>query len=62
MRFSIEGLPDWIVKPPVVSADLYKRAQDKVVSIETPHKHVCLAQVRGWTLPGVATVVEWTPT
>jgi hypothetical protein len=56
---SIESLP-WIVKSPVVSAVLYQD-KEKVVNIESHHKRTCSVSVPGWTLPGLAVVVEWTP-
>lgn len=56
---SIESLP-WIIKSPVVSAVLYQE-KEKVVNIESQHKRTCSVSVPGWTLPGLAVVVEWTP-
>lgn len=56
---SIEGMR-WVVKSPVVSAVLYQH-DEKVVNIESQHQRTCSVSVPGWTLPGVAVVIEWTP-
>jgi hypothetical protein len=57
---SIEGDLKWVVKPPVASAKLYKQGQT-VVQIESQHVRTCTVKAPGWTLPGVAVVMEWTP-
>lgn len=59
--FALEGLGNWIVKPPVASAELYEKGR-RAVRIDKFHKETCSANVPGWTLPGVAVVIEWSPT
>lgn len=58
---SLEGLPNWAVKPPIASASLYK-AKSRIVDIQQRHKQTATVRVPHWTLPGLALVVEWTPT
>jgi hypothetical protein len=58
---SIEGLPKWIVKPPLVSSLLYEKGS-AAVQIEQRQKHSYSASAPGWNLPGVTAVFEWTPT
>jgi len=60
VSFSIEGLSNWSVKPPVASATLYQRDQ-RAVQIESLHERSCSAIVPGWSLLGIALVVEWAP-
>lgn len=60
VNFSLEGLSNWVVKPPVASAQLYKKGS-QAVQIEKFHKDTCSARMSGWTLPGVAMVIEWSP-
>jgi len=60
VSFSIEGLPKWSVKRPVASATLYQHDQ-RAVQIESLHERSCSAIVPGWSLPGIAVVVEWAP-
>jgi hypothetical protein len=56
----LEGLKDWIVKPAGVSAKLYKGGT-QAVNVEQHHQHTCTASMSGWSLPGVAVVIEWSP-
>ncbi|UEM13215.1 hypothetical protein J4G43_002340 [Bradyrhizobium barranii subsp. barranii] len=58
-NFALE-LPDWIVKPPVASAELYQK-EGRAVRIEQFHRQSCSANLPGWTLPGVAILIEWSP-
>jgi hypothetical protein len=57
---SLEGLKDWIVKAPGVSAKLYKEG-NHAVNVEQHHQQTCTASMSGWSLPGVAVVIEWSP-
>jgi hypothetical protein len=56
---TIEGI-DCIVNSPVASAQLYRQGE-RIVHIESQHRQRCSARVDGWTLPGLALVIEWTP-
>jgi hypothetical protein len=58
---SIEGLPTWIVKPPIVSSRLIYEKGTAAVQIEQSQKFSYSASAPGWNLPGVAMVIEWTP-
>lgn len=60
VALSIEGLSGWIVKTPVISAKLYEKGE-RVVAIEPSQARTCSARIRGWTLPGLAVVIEWAP-
>jgi len=57
---SIEGASGWAVKPPVVSAVNYPKAE-RTVQVHKDHKHSCQWSTQGWALPGVAMVIEWSP-
>jgi hypothetical protein len=60
MTIALEGLPNWLVKQPVASAQAYRRGAN-VVDIKQPHQGTASVDMRGWTLPGLALVMEWTP-
>lgn len=60
VTLTIEGIPGWTVKDPVASARLYRQGE-RVVDTGATRSHVGSAQVRGWTLPGLAVVIEWAP-
>jgi hypothetical protein len=60
VSLTMEGLTGWIVKPAVASAQLYIKGK-QAVQIDRNHTHSCYASVPGWSLPGLAVVVEWTP-
>ena len=57
---SIEGLPNWIVKQAVASSELYNSGT-RTVQIDRNHPKTCSVTASGWTLPGVAVVIEWSP-
>lgn len=61
VSISLEGLPNWVVKQPIASASAYLRGRI-MVDIRLPNGRATSADLRGWTLPGLALLVEWTPT
>ena len=60
ISMSIEGIDGWIVKPPVASAKLYEGDKPTVV-VDRNHERACSVFMKGWTLPGIGAVIEWTP-
>ncbi len=56
----IEGLSDWVVKPPVVSAITYQ-GEERIVQIDKNHPRSCQWSTPQWVLPGVAMTIEWSP-
>jgi hypothetical protein len=60
VSLSIEGVEDWVVKSPVVSADFYKR-EGRIVQIDRPHDQSCQWHTQEWVLPGIAMTIEWSP-
>jgi hypothetical protein len=57
---SLEGLPDWAVRQPTASASAYARDQDMVEIRQMQGRRVT-GNLRGWSLPGLALIAEWTP-
>lgn len=60
VNLTLEGLDRWTVKSPVASSMLYKKGTS-AVQVSNYQKYTSYASLAGWTLPGVAIVVEWSP-
>ncbi len=57
---SLEGLPTWAVRQPTVSASAYAKDKD-MVEIRKTQGRMVTGSLRGWNLPGLALIAEWTP-
>ncbi|WP_316175280.1 hypothetical protein [Bradyrhizobium sp. SZCCHNRI1073] len=61
LSLTLEGLDrKWTVKAPIASSMLYKKGIS-AVTVSNYQKYTSSASLTGWTLPGVALVVEWSP-